>query len=348
MTFQVYVGMDLGSHKTAVMTSEGRRVFLPTVIGRPRDDLSRRLMKADAVFGNAAIEGHNSLELIRPLAHGRLKFHAPGTSDPKGMKDEATQRESLRLIVQHALSLVGVTTDVNAAVVIGVPALACSESKELIVEIAGRICRSVMVVSEPFAVAYGLDQLSGAVVVDIGAGTTDICALCGIYPRPEHQVTLRLGGDAIDDTFTNLVVSQYPNAIVSQKILCDLKERFGSVAENPPQANLTVVVDGRPQVLNLTKQLQEACQSFVEPVFNGLKQCLSGWDNEMQSRLLRNVILAGGGSRMQGLDIALERLLCEYYSEHARVNRIHDSVFAGAAGALKLAMEARPEHWDAV
>ncbi len=348
MAFQVYVGMDLGSYKTAVLTSEGRRAFLPTVIGRPKDDLSRRLLKSEAVFGKAAIEGHHSLELIRPLAHGRLKFHAPGTGDAKGLKDETTQRESVSLIVQHALGLVGITADANAAVVIGVPALACSESKELIVEIASRTCRSVMVVSEPFAVAYGLDQLSGAVVVDIGAGTTDICALSGIYPRPEHQVTLPLGGDAIDDVFTNLVLSQYPNAIVSRNMLCDLKERFGSVAENPPQADLTVVVNGRPQVLNLTRQLQEACQSFVEPVFNGLKQCLSGWDSEMQGRLLRNVILAGGGSRMQGLDIALERLLREYYSEPARVNRIHDSVFAGAAGALKLAMEARPEHWNAI
>ena len=348
MTFQIYVGMDLGSHKTAVMTSEGRRVFLPTVIGRPKDELSRRLMKLDAVFGNAAIEGHHSLDLIRPLSHGRLKFHAPGAGDPKGVPDEATQRESLRLIVQHALSLVGVTTDVNAAVVIGVPALACSESKELILEIAGRTCGCVMVVSEPFAVAYGMDQLSGAVVVDIGAGTTDICAMTGVYPRPEHQVTLSIGGDAIDDIFTNLVLSQHPNAIVNRNMLCNLKERFGSVAENPPQADLTAVVDGRPQKLNLTRQLQEACQSFVEPVFNGLKQCLSGWDSEMQGRLMRNVILAGGDSRMQGLDIALERLLREYYSDSARVNRIHDSMFAGAAGSLKLAMEFRADQWNTI
>lgn len=347
MTFQVYVGMDLGSHKTAVMTSEGRRAFLPTVIGRPKDDLSRRLIKTDAVFGQAAIEGDHSLDLLRPLAHGRLKFHAPGAGDSKGVKDEATQRESLRLIVQHALGLVGVTTDVNAAVVIGAPALACLESKELLVEIAGRTCRSVMVVSEPFAVAYGMDQLSGTLVVDIGAGTTDICALTGIYPRPEHQVTLPIGGDAIDDIFTNLVLSQHPKAIVNRSMLCNLKERFGSVAENPPQADLTVVVDGRPQILNLTRQLHDACKWFVEPVFNGLKQCLSGWDSEMQGRLLRNVILAGGGSRMQGLDTALERLLREYYGS-ARVNPIHDSMFAGAAGALKLAMEARPEHWNAI
>lgn len=342
MASQISVGMDLGSCKTAVMTSEGRRAVIPTVIGRPKDAVSRRLLKADSLFGNSVIQNRHSLDVVRPLAHGNLKFaFSRATQQDSAV---STQKDSLEKIVAHAFSLVGVDRGTPAVAMIGVPALASIESKELIKQVAEQACRFAMVVSEPFAVAYGMDCLTDTLLIDIGAGTTDICALTGVFPPPEHQLTLSIGGDAVDEWLLKFVTTQHPSAICSPEMLRDVKERYGSITEDLSLADLTVVVGGKPEILNVAKQLRQACQMVVEPMFEGIKDCLAIWDSETQGRLLRNVILAGGGSRMGGLDAALERLLRDYYGA-ARVSRVHDSMFAGAAGALKLAMEMPPECW---
>lgn len=339
----ITIGMDLGSYKTAVMTSEGRRAVIPTIVGRPKDGISRKLLNADSVFGDAVMQHRHSLQIIRPLANGSLKCVVP-SSDDTPEHSLIAQRESLERIVEHAFTLVGVERGSAAAAIIGVPALASIESKELIIAVAEHVCRSVMVVSEPFAVAYGMDRLTDTLVIDIGAGTTDICAMTGVFPPPEHQHTLRIGGDAVDSELVKLVLTQHPSAICSPDILREAKERFGSITEDLTQADLTVVVNGKPEILNIAKQLRQACRMLVDPIFQGIKECLGIWDSETQDRLLRRVILAGGGSRIVGLDAVLERMLREFYGT-ACVSRVYDSMFAGAAGALKLAIEMPEKYW---
>ena len=53
--------------------------------------------------------------------------------------------------------------------------------------------------SEPFAVAYGLDALLHTMIIDIGAGTTDFCVMKGRYPTEEDQRTLTVAGDSLDN-----------------------------------------------------------------------------------------------------------------------------------------------------
>ena len=82
--------------------------------------------------------------------------------------------------------------------VIGVPAEALRVSKQHLRQALKGIADRLMIVSEPFAVAYGLDALLHTLIIDIGAGTTDFCVMNGHYPTDEDQRTLELAGDAVD------------------------------------------------------------------------------------------------------------------------------------------------------
>ena len=75
----------------------------------------------------------------------------------------------------------------------------------------------------------------------------------------------------------------------------------------------------------------------------------SRFDDDVRHQLLQNIVLAGGGSQLGGLTLAVERGLTDHESTgRATVNvtKVADSVFAGAAGSLKLAMDLPAEQWE--
>jgi rod shape-determining protein MreB len=104
--------------------------------------------------------------------------------------------------------------------------------------------------------------------------------------------------------------------------------------------------DGRPTDFDITAQLKEACSMIVPDIVAGLRKLVSSYDAEFQKRMLQNVVLAGGGSQLRGLDRLIEKDLEQYGG--GKVTKVHEPVFAGANGALKLAADMPEDYWKEV
>ena len=90
-----------------------------------------------------------------------------------------------------------------------------------------------MIVSEPFAVAYGLNALLHTMIIDIGAGTTDFCVMKGRYPTDDDQRSLTAAGDSIDTQLMKLIQTRYPTASFTVFMVREWKEKYSFVGKPP-------------------------------------------------------------------------------------------------------------------
>ena len=91
---------------------------------------------------------------------------------------------------------------------------------------------------------------------------------------------------------------------------------------------------------------KEPFSTIVGPIVNAVCGLIAKFDPEFQQRLRQNIILGGGGSQLKGLDRVIEASLREYGG--AKVTRVNDATYAGAVGALKLAMSMPTHGWTAL
>ncbi len=337
------IGMDLGTFKTSVASSMGGRDVIYSAVGWPRDLVARSLLGRELVFGQDIVDQRLALNIVRPFEKGVLKY-TDGTAGLEGHVDTEKRREAARLLVEHAVSLTKPPRGLPIYGVIGAPARASIANKKTILDAARTAFDAAMIVSEPFSIAYGMNRLSDTLVIDIGAGTTDLCAICGTFPREEDQVTVPMGGDFIDEQFYHLLRKTHPEVQVSWNMAREIKEKYGFVHDVNENVVVSLPVQGKPRPVSVTEPLKTACRTIVPAILEGLRELIGRFDPEYQPRMLNNIVLGGGGSQLKGLDRVIEEHLKEYGG--GKVKRVNDPVFAGAVGALKLAMDSPLEFWQ--
>jgi rod shape-determining protein MreB len=335
----LYLGIDLGTSRTSVTASNGIRETIASFVGYPKDVVAKKLLKKDVLFGEEAIEKRLSLDLYRPLAHGVLKF-----SDESGPEADANLRAAKDLIAE-VIRRVKPRRDELVYAVIGAPAEASLKNKEAILQAARESVDSVMLCSEPFAVAYGLDWLEDVLVIDIGAGTTDLCRMHGTMPEESDQITLTYAGDHVDELLAKRLAQSCPGAAFSTQMVKRIKERHASVDEALTKIEVELPVDGKPTPFDITEDLRAACRSIIGPIVEGLGKLVATFDPEFQDRLKDRVLLAGGGSQIKGLDSAIEKEMQKRLGS-GRVVRMEEPIYGGANGALKIAHDMPAEYWE--
>jgi rod shape-determining protein MreB len=335
------LGIDLGTSRSSIVSMNGARKTVESYVGYAKDPVSRKYLKTDVIYGKSALDNRLAVELYRPLEKGVIKFWGG-----KGDK-EAEERKNLKAaqdLLQHLVDLAHPGRGDVLFGVVGVPSRASAENKQAMLEAARNVLDSVMIVSEPFTVAYGMERMSDILVVDIGAGTTDLCRMHGTVPTEEDEVSYTVAGDAIDTKLMELVKARYPDAQVTQNMCKGWKEQYGFVSDARDKVEVTAPINGKPTPLDITNEMRTACDTLVPPIVEGIQRLVATFNPEFQEKLRHNVLLSGGGGLMRGLNKRIEDAMQAIGG--GRVTVVDEPLYAGANGALQLAMDMPAEYWQ--
>jgi rod shape-determining protein MreB len=338
------VGIDFGTSRTVIAADNGARTFLPSYVGYPKDAISQKLLGGKAVFGDKALANRLAVDLHSPFERGILKY----SNSPEKQPDEYNQSKKVaKDLLKHLINLVTVDEkeDLIIRAVIGAPAMASTKNKKALLEICNSLILDVMIVSEPFAVAYGLNLLSEVLIVDIGAGTVDMCRMHGTIPSEDDQMTTYMAGNHIDKVFLDLIVEKNQEANFTLSMIKKIKEENAFVSAEGESIIVDLPVEGKPTSFDLTNELRSACRIIVPDIVEGIQSLIASFDPEFQDGLKKNVILAGGGSQIIGLKREIENYLKDALG-YGKVSQVEEPLYAGANGALMLCKDMPDEYWD--
>lgn len=332
----VFIGIDLGTSRTSITTSTGVRETVWSYVGYPRDHVAKKKFGGrEVIYGKEALDGRLALDLYRPMAGSSVKH--------KGALDDTKRKKAIKHLVEHIVELAKIPKDATIYGMIGAPAEASIEGKASILLATEDCIDSVIICSEPYAVAYGLDFIDNTLVIDIGAGTTDLCRLHGTMPKPEDQRTHEIAGDAIDQELARLIKDKFPEAQFSINMIRSFKEKYSSVSTHMDRALVTMPVAGKPVIFDITEMVYQACYSLIPPTVAAMHDLIASYDPEFQVQMRSNILLSGGGSEIRGLGLAIEKALETHGGGH--VTTAEEPQYAGSNGSLKYALDMPEEFW---
>lgn len=328
---ELFIGIDLGTSSSAIVSSSDKKSWVESYVGWPKDFISEKVIKKSVLFGTEAFKHRLSMDIYRPLERGVIK--------------EGTEKEeqAVKELIRHLIKLTQPGKDQKILAVVGVPAEAFKVNKAAIMKSISDFVHATMVVSEPFAVAYGLGLLDNAMIVDIGAGTVDFCIMHGTIPQEEDQKTIVTAGDYIDQQLFNLLKEKFSDSMFNQNMVRIFKEQNSFVGNSVNQVKVEIPVEGKPVVHDITEEMKRACESIMPPVIETIMEMIARVDPEFQKTVRNNIVLAGCGSQIRGISDYIKDSLKSYGS--CQISTVEDPLFAGANGSLALAQEMPKKYW---
>lgn len=198
-------------------------------------------------------------------------------------------------------------------VVISVPSGISEVEERTVINAAAEAgARRVYLIEEPLAAALGagldLNSPAGHMVVDIGAGTTDIAVLS--LNGVAASSSLKIAGNAFDEAIARYVRRRH-GVIIGQTTAEDIKIQIGSVY--PRNEDPTMVVKGRdakngiPRELMLTaSEICEVLNRMGRQIADEVISVLEDTSPELVGDIAQaGITLTGGGSQLYGMDLLL-------------------------------------------
>ena len=166
----------------------------------------------------------------------------------------------------------------------------------------------------------------------------------GTVPSDEDEISVTIAGDAIDQKLHELIMQRYPKAQLTVNMCKHIKEQYGYVHDAKDKIEVLIPIEGKPTPLDLTKEIKGACEILVQPIVDGIAKLVSTFNPEFQERLRNNIVLSGGGGQMDGLNKRVEDGMAAIGG--GKVTVVDEPLYAGANGALQLAIDMPGEYWQ--
>ena len=171
----------------------------------------------------------------------------------------------------------------------------------------------VWLIEEPMAAAIGAGlpvmEPVGAMVVDIGGGTTEVAVLS--LRGLAYSTSVRVGGDKMDEAITASVRRKH-NLIIGETTAERIKHQLGTAL--PPQGKPeTLHVRGRhlsagmPKEIEITQsEVADAIHEPVSQIVSAVRTALENTAPELSADIIdRGIVLTGGGALLHRMDEAL-------------------------------------------
>jgi rod shape-determining protein MreB len=291
MRLRAGVAIDLGTVNTLV-NIHGRGLVVEEPSAIAVDLASGRAVavgrEADALAGKAP----QNVDVIHPLRDGVIADLDAATAMLQGFLRLAGLRRGL-------LRPVAVVCVPSGATFVERRALAAAVE-------AGRPRCVVHLVDEPVAAAagagFGLTGGTGAFIVDIGGGTTEIAAVAGGHlVRAE---SLRLAGNAMDEAIIAAVKTEL-GLLIGRNAARRLKMALGLTGGRAEWAEAVGVDVGRgtPRAERIPGELVAAAlEPCVATIIEAVREILLDLPPDLaEDVVLGKICLAGGGALLLGL-----------------------------------------------
>ena len=175
------------------------------------------------------------------------------------------------------------------------------------------------------------------------AGTVDFCIMHGTLPGPEDQRSLFTAGDYVDQQLFEMLKESYPQSHFTLNLARKFKEEYGFVGNSGDKVIVEVPIAGKFVKHDITAEIRRACECIMPPIVETIMEMIARFDPEYQEKVRQNIVIAGGGSRIKGIEDYLKQALKDFAD--CSFSCIEDPRFGGANGALALANEMPEEYW---
>lgn len=315
------IGIDLGSSKTVIFSSSKVVLELPSAVTVDSETWEPVYFgeKAKQTMGRTP----ESLTTVTPIERGVISDYDIAEAMLKRYMNRAFGNKILRPRIMATLPA-GLTELQH-------------HSLSNVVESAGG--RNVSVIEGPLAVAFGLgldfSRPKGTLIVDIGAGTTDIAVISmgGIAVCESFKTA----SSDLDAQIIRYVRKEY-NVEIGPLTAEMIKIKIGSAVKRDIEVAVVAkgrnVFSGLPESFEISSgEVFEAISDTVDVICGAVRQVLNKTDPDLVGDITEDgMYLTGGGSELAGLDVKLNRYLG--IEIHKPDDPSH-SVVKGAAVALK-------------